>query len=67
MGREGLRYWFKGVIISVISVYTPQCGVDDSQKDDFYESHINYEDQHEGNGYGVRNKEGKEFLSFVEL
>ena len=51
----------------MISVYTPQCGVDDSQKDDFYESHINYEDQHEGNGYGVRNKEGKEFLSFVEL
>ena len=26
------------IIISVISVYAPQCGLDDSQKDNFYDS-----------------------------
>ena len=31
----------QGIIISVISVYAPQCGLDDSHKDDFYDSLIN--------------------------
>ena len=30
----------QGIVISVISVYAPQCGVDDRQKDDFYNSFI---------------------------
>ena len=30
----------KGIIISVISVYTPQCDLDDKQEDSFYNSLI---------------------------
>ena len=29
------------IIISVISVYVPQCGLDNSQKNNFYDSFIN--------------------------
>ena len=39
-----LRYWFKiiiSIIISVISNYATQCGLDDSQKDNFNDSLIN--------------------------
>ena len=32
---------FQGIIISVISIYAPQCGLDDSQKIYFYDSLIN--------------------------
>ena len=83
-----------GMIISGISIYTPKCGLDDSHKDDFYDSlnsvvrksgenkilvvargcigHVgsnpeDYEHQHGGYGYGVRNKEGERFLSFKQL
>ena len=28
----------QGIIISVISAYPPQCGLDDSQKYDFYDT-----------------------------
>ena len=31
----------QGIIISVISIYIPQCGLDNSQKDYFYNSLIN--------------------------
>ena len=30
-----IKVLLQGIIISVISVYTPQCGLDDSQKDDY--------------------------------
>ena len=81
---------FRGIIISVISVYAPQCDLDDNQKQNFYDSFINvtklgetkiiviagdfnghvgsnienYEDQHGGYGYGVRNKDGERILEF---
>ena len=31
-----IKVLVQGIIVSVISVYTPQCGFDDSQKDNFY-------------------------------
>ena len=83
------------IIVSLtdLSVYVPQCGLDDRQKDDFYNSLSmllesqgrkkfqlqqenlmftgnnpeNSEDQHGRYGYGVRKKEGKVFMSFVQL
>ena len=30
-----IKVLLQEIIISVISVYTPQCGLDDSQKDDY--------------------------------
>ena len=36
-----MKVLFQGIIISLISRYAPQCGLDDSQKDDFYDSLIN--------------------------
>ena len=87
-----IKVLVQGIITSVISVYASQCGLDDSQKDGFYDSLINvvrklgkeivviavdftghiesnpedYEEQHGGYGYGVRNK-GEGFLSFAQL
>ena len=36
-----IKVLVQGNIISVISVYVHQCGLDDTQKDDFYDSIIN--------------------------
>ena len=36
-----IKLLVQGIIILVISVYAPQCGLDDSKKDDFYYSLIN--------------------------
>ena len=36
-----IKVFIQGIIISVISVYASQCGLDDSEKDDFYVSLIN--------------------------
>ena len=33
-----IKVLIQGIIISVISVYVPQCGLNDSHKNDFYES-----------------------------
>ena len=42
MGWLLLRYLLvQGIIIWVISVYASQCGLDESQKDDFYDRLIN--------------------------
>ena len=34
-GMVVIKVLLQGIIISVISVYTPQCGLDDSRKDDY--------------------------------
>ena len=36
-----IKIFVQGIIISVISVYVPQFGLDNIQKDDFYDSLIN--------------------------
>ena len=36
-----IKVFVQGINISVISIYTSQCGLDDSQKDNFYDSPIN--------------------------
>ena len=40
-GMSVIKLLVQEIIISVISVYAPQCGSDDSQKDDFYDILIN--------------------------
>ena len=71
------------IIMTVISVYAPECVLDNSlinivrklrEKEivviagDFNYQVVShpgdYEDQHRGYGYGVRNKEGKRILEF---
>lgn len=36
-----IKWLVQGIIISVISVYAQQCGLDNSRKDDFYDTLIN--------------------------